>query len=122
MQLDVAKLPKTFYKNIDKKVQTQKNNNNKELSSVKDRNVNNKSLLRWKKKFVTCQIQCRRYGGLALYFGLLKILFLQHHATIRKPTMMQKGLITFNPTYLTKVTYISSFLKFLNSESLEYQV
>ena len=61
-------------------------------------------------------------GSLAPYFGLLKILFLEHHATIRKPTMMQKGRITFNPTYLTKVTCISSILKFLNTESLVVQV
>ena len=34
--------------------------------------------------------------------------------------MMQKGIITFTPTYLTKITYISSILKFkfLNNESL----
>ena len=73
MQLDVAKLAKTFYKNTDKKVQTQKKN--KELSSIEDRKVNNKSLLRWKKKFVTCQIQCRRYGGPCLLFWFTKNTF-----------------------------------------------
>ena len=38
--------------------------------------------------------------------------------------MMQKGIITFTPTYLTKITYISSILKFkfLNNESLVVQV
>ena len=36
--------------------------------------------------------------------------------------MMQKGIITVNPIYLTKVTYISSILKFLNTESLVIQV
>ena len=34
---------------------------------------------------------------------------------------MQKG-VTFNPTYLTEVTYISSILKFMNTESLAVQV
>ena len=36
--------------------------------------------------------------------------------------MLQKGIITFNPTYLIKVTYISSILNFLNTESLAVQV
>ena len=64
-------------------------------------------------------------GGLATPSRLLeppfwftKILFLEYHVTTRKPTMTQKGIITFNPTYLTKVAYISSMLKFLNTESL----
>ena len=62
------------------------------------------------KVFVTRQIQCRRYRGVGREalppdFGLLKILFLEHHVTTRKQTMMQKGMITFSPTYLTKVTY-----------------
>ena len=47
-----------------------------------------------------------------------KILFLENHATTRKPTLMQKRVITFTATYLTKVIYISSILKFLNTESL----
>ena len=42
-------------------------------------------------------------GQEAPCFGLLKILFLEHHLTT-KPTMMQKGIITFNSIYLTKVT------------------
>ena len=77
--------------------------------------------LRWKKSFVTWQIWCRRYGGqggLVPLFALQKILFLEHYATIRKPKMMQKGIITFFPTYLTKVTDITSILKFLNTKSL----
>ena len=40
----------------------------------------------------------------------------------RKQTMLQKGIITFNPTYLIKGTHISSILKFLNTESLMVQV
>ena len=32
--------------------------------------------------------------------------------------MMQKLIITLNPTYLIQVTYISSIIKFLNTESL----
>ena len=57
------------------------------------------------------------------HFGLLKILVRKHRVTTRKPTMMQKG-ITFNPSYLTKVTYFNNILKFLNTgiESLVVQV
>ena len=36
--------------------------------------------------------------------------------------MMQKGKITINPTYFTKVTHSSNMLKFLNTESLVVQV
>ena len=60
--------------------------------------------------------------GLTLHLGLLKMRFLEHHVRSRKPTMLQKGIITFNPTYLIKVTYISSILNFLNTESLAVQV
>ena len=60
--------------------------------------------------------------GLTIYLGLLEICFLEHHVRSRKPTMLQKGIITFNPTYLIKVTHISSILNFLNTESLVVQV
>ena len=40
-------------------------------------------------------------------FGLQQVLFLVHHVTTRKPTMIQRGIKTFNPTYLTEVTHIS---------------
>ena len=60
--------------------------------------------------------------GLAPHFGLQKILVLEHPVTTRKPTMMQKDIIAFNPTYLTKVTYNSSIEKFLTTESLVVQV
>ena len=55
-------------------------------------------------------------------FWFTKNTFLEHHVTTRKPTMMKKGKITFNPTYLTKVTYISSILMFRNTERLVVQV
>ena len=77
------------------------------------------------KSFVTRQIQCRRYGGqerLSTPFWFIKIVFLEHHATGKLPTIMQKGIITFNLTYLAKVTYISSIFQFLNNESLVVQV
>ena len=61
-------------------------------------------------------------GGLALHFGSQKIIFLEHHAMLSKPKMMQKGIITFHLIYLTKVTYISSILKFLNTKSLVVKV
>ena len=75
-----------------------------------------------RKSFVAWQIQCRCYGGLTLNLGLLKVRFLENHVRSRKPTMMQKGIIIFNPTYLIKVTYINSILKFLNTECLVVQV
>ena len=54
----------------------------------------------------------------------LQTLVLEHHAMTRKLTTMQKGIYakTYNPTHLTKVTHISSILKFLNTESLVLQV
>ena len=61
-------------------------------------------------------------GDLAPHFGLLKILFLEHHVARKKLTMMHKGIIIFYPTCLTKITYISSTTKFLNTESLVVQV
>ena len=64
------------------------------------------------KSFVNWQIQCR--------FGANFIL--ENRATARKPTMMQKEIITFNPIYLTKLNSISSILNFLNTESLVAQV
>ena len=57
-------------------------------------------------------------GGLAPHFGLQKLLVLELHTTTRKPTMMQKGIITINPTCLTKVTFIGSISKVLNTKSL----
>ena len=36
--------------------------------------------------------------------------------------MIQNEIITLNPTYLIKVTYISNILKFLNTENLLVQV
>ena len=75
------------------------------------------------KSFATLQIEPRRYGGpgqpkiyLLPPFWLTKNFLLQHHATTKKTTMMQKGKITFN------FTYISSKLKFLNTESLVVQI
>ena len=36
-----------------------------------------------------------RNGCLCLHFGLLQILFLEHHAMTRQQTIMEKGIITF---------------------------
>ena len=76
-----------------------------------------KSLLRQQKKVCRLAISVP-----SLRFGLQKKFFLEHHATTRKPKMMQKGIITFYPSYSTTVTYISSILKFLNTKSLVVQV
>ena len=48
-------------------------------------------------------IQCRRYGGggqggralVSPHFGLLKILFLEHHVTARQQTILKEGIIMF---------------------------
>ena len=61
-------------------------------------------------------------GGFILHLGSLKSFFLELNVRPRKLTMMQKVIITFNSTYLIKVTYISSILKLLNTKSLEVQV
>ena len=126
MKFGRAKLPKTFYK-IPKKSFKRKKKNNKESNSIEDRKVNSLQI------FVTIEqkvlslgkfgvVGTRDQRGLALHFGLQKIFFLEHHATARKPKMMQKGIVTFHPTNLTKVTYISSILKFLNTKRLEVKV
>ena len=124
MKFGLAKLPKAFYK-IPKKKFKRKKKNNKKLSSIEDRKAKKKLLLRWKKKF--CHFanlvpSLRGRGGLAPILIYKQILFLEHHVTTRRPTMMQKGIIIFDPTYLTKVTCISSILKFLNTESLVVEV
>ena len=75
-----------------------------------------------RKSFITWQIQRRHFGGACPPFWLTKNTYLEHHVTTRKPTMMQKAKVTFSPTYLTKVTYINSKLKFLNTERLVVQV
>ena len=94
----------------------------KKLNSVENREVNTNLCYGGRKSFVTWQIKCRRCDVLCPHCGLLKIPFLEYHVMTKKLTMMRKGIITFNPTYLTKVTYISSILKFLNTESLVVQV
>ena len=61
------------------------------------------------------------------HFGLLIILVLEHHATTRKPTMMQKGIITINPSCLTtsylhqQYIEVFTYRKFSGS-SFEHQI
>ena len=55
-------------------------------------------------------------------FWFTKNNFLERDITTRKPTLMRKGIRTFDSTFLTKVTYMSSILKFVNTESLVVQV
>ena len=100
----------------------QKKQKHKELSSIEDRKAKQIFVTKEKNCFLTLQIQCRRYHGPRepcppLWFT--KNIFLEHYVT-RKSTMMQKR-VTFNLTYLTEVTYISSILKFLNTGSLVVQ-
>ena len=54
-------------------------------------------------------------GGLTLHLGLQKIRFLEHHVRSKKPTMMQNVIITFNPTNLIKVIYITYICGNLNN-------
>ena len=61
-------------------------------------------------------------GGPCPPFWFANNTFLEHYATTRKPKMMQKGILTFHFIYLTKVTHISSTLKFLNTKSLVVKV
>ena len=124
MKFGPVKLPKTFYKNTEKSLNAKKNNN-KELSLFEDRNVNTNFCYSGRKSFATWQVQCHCYGGPWRPYPpswVTKIRFLEHHVRSKKPTMMQKVIITFNPVYLIKVIYISSTLKFLNTESIVVQV
>ena len=68
------------------------------------------TLARQQKQNNTTQTQCRRKGERepCSQFGLAKITFLEHCVMARQPTMVQKEIITFNPTYLTNNTYIRS--------------
>ena len=72
--------------------------------------------------FVTANLVPLLRRGLFPAFWFTENTFLKHHVTTRKLTMMQKGITTFNPTDLIKITYISGILKFLNTESLVVQV
>ena len=65
---------------------------------------------------------CHHYGGeprgvvpflaaaLPPKFGLLKMLFLEHHSTARQQTMMEKGIITFVDSNLNKARPASNSL------------
>ena len=50
-------------------------------------------------------------AAFAFYFGLLKILFLEHHSTTRQQTMMEKGIITFK--HNSPVMFFRFFAKLL---------
>ena len=50
-------------------------------------------------------------GCLCPIFGLLKILFLEHHATTKQQPMMEKGIITFKHNSLS--TFFRFFAKLL---------
>ena len=79
MKFGIAKLPKTFYKNTERKFKRKKsNNNNKALSSIENRKVNTNPSYDGRKSFVTWQIQCRHYwrlGRPCLFLVLLKYVF-----------------------------------------------
>ena len=116
----IAKQPKTFYKNTEEKFKCKKKN--KEFSSFENRKVHTNFCYGGRKSFVTWQIQYHCYGGPYPPSWFTKNMFLEHHVRSRKSTMVQNVIITFNPTYLIKITYISSILKFLNTENLLVQV
>ena len=50
-------------------------------------------------------------GPRAYHFGLLKIMFLEPHATTRQQTMMEKGIITFK--HNSALTFSHVFAKSL---------
>ena len=50
-------------------------------------------------------------------FWFTKNTFFGTPCKVKKTDNDAKGIITFNPSYLIKVTYSSSVLKFLNTES-----
>ena len=62
MKFGIANLPKTFYKNTEKKL-TRKKKYNKELSSFEHRNVNTNFCYSGRKSFVIWQVQRHYYGG-----------------------------------------------------------
>ena len=114
----IAKLPKTFHKNREKKCERKKN---KELRSFENRNKNTNFRYCGRKKALSIgKFNANAKGGqgdLTLYLGSLKYVFLEHRVRPKKPTRMQKSIITSNPINLIKVAYISSILKFLNTKS-----
>ena len=106
------------------------NEKKEKVGSSEDKKVSTNLCYDERKSFAPRQIQCRRYkrvqGSLApLHFDLLEILFLEHHVTTRKPTLLQNGIIPFNPSYLTKVTDNSTIevLKYrkFNGSSFKHQ-
>ena len=122
MKFGIAKLAQSFYTSTEKSLNAKKKQKHQELSSIEDRKAKQIFVTKEKNCFLTLQIQCRRYHGPrgpCPPFWFTKNIFLEHYVT-RKSTMMQKR-VTFNLTYLTEVTYISSILKFLNTGSLVVQ-
>ena len=124
MKFGIAKLPKSFYKNTEKKFKCKKTTTNNYAQLRIEKYI--QIFVRMEEKVLSLgkfsAVVTGGQKGLTLYLGLLKIHFWEHHVRSRKPTMLQKGTITFNPTYLIKVTHISNILKFLNTESLVIQV
>ena len=125
MKFGRAKLPKIFHKNAEKKFKRKKNNN-KELSSFENGKVNANFCYGGEKvfslgKFSAVATECQGRPYPPSWFTK-NTFFLEHRVRPRKPTMLQKKTITFNPTYLIKVTHISCILKPLNTESLVFQV
>ena len=109
MKFGTAKLPKTFYKNTKKKFKRKK----KKISSFGDGNVTTNFCNSGRKSYVIWLVQCRCYWEPGRPYPpswFTKICFLEHHVRPRKPTMMQKVIITFNPICLIKVTFIGSII------------
>ena len=74
--------------------------NNKELSSIEDKKVNTNLCYDGRKRFyhLASSVPSLR-GALPHILVNQKLFFLEHHATTRKPTLLQKRKITFNRTY-----------------------
>ena len=71
MKFGTAKLPKTFYKNTEKKFKhSQKKKNNKELSLIENRKVTTNFCYHGRKKVLSLgKFSAVATGGLAPHFG-----------------------------------------------------
>ena len=100
MKFWYTKLPKTFYKNTEKSLNAKKYN--KELSSIEDRKVSTNFIAVEEKVFslgIFRAVATGGQGGPSPPSWFTENTFLQHHVRSRKPAILQKGKITFNPPY-----------------------
>ena len=85
----------------------------RDISSVLPEAGKQLMLLSFRHMISAVALQGGAMGGRAPppHFGLLKMLFLEHHATTRQKTMMEEGIITFKPN--SRLTFSRFFVKLL---------